>query len=516
MAGKIILGPLLGFEGNGEYTVCILTTAETPSPELALKGSTAVEFERIEATPSGVFWRAVFEAQGSPSVEYSISASGDQLVSAKGSSSWKFYIPQDTTQLRMAYASCNGFSSGKLARDTKEPQALWRELAERHEHTPFSLLLLGGDQVYADSLWTSWKEAPSVCRWAERDRAQQLTDKATPTMEGELNRFYEKLYIRNWGYHELAEVLATIPSAMMWDDHDIFDGWGSYSNEMLDCSVYRAIFRAARKYFRLFQLRSTRNKSLFLKDLGDSDPIDDGKHHAWSFRIQDTLILALDLRSARRMNRVMSDQQWDDFKNWMKVQVDDNTKAVKTVLVLSSIPVQYREFVAGGHLLGWSETLRDQDNRDSLDDDLHDHWRHASHEGERMRLIQNLFQFHEDLEKKQGFRPTLVILSGDVHVGALGLLEKVGACSRQIHQIISSGIVHPPPSWFEWMGVWATSNDNPQSLEGGSIRTHMLRPYGGDSYLRTRNFTSLERGSDDKLWVTWICEEGGKPEFPIA
>ena len=57
-------------------------------------------------------------------------------------------------------------------------------------------------------------------------------------------------------------MLATIPSIMMWDDHDIFDGWGSYPEDLQTCDVYPEIYKAAVRHFRLFQLRSTRNVTL--------------------------------------------------------------------------------------------------------------------------------------------------------------------------------------------------------------------------------------------------------------
>ena len=30
-----------------------------------------------------------------------------------------------------------------------------------------------------------------------------------------------------------------MPQVMMWDDHDIFDGWGSYPHALLTCSVFQ-------------------------------------------------------------------------------------------------------------------------------------------------------------------------------------------------------------------------------------------------------------------------------------
>jgi hypothetical protein len=49
---------------------------------------------------------------------------------------------------------------------------------------------------------------------------------------------------------------------MMWDDHDIFDGWGSYPEEQQNSPVYRDIWEQAREHFRLFQLQAADDRGL--------------------------------------------------------------------------------------------------------------------------------------------------------------------------------------------------------------------------------------------------------------
>src|SRR3546814_20870983 len=49
-------------------------------------------------------------------------------------------------------------------------------------------------------------------------------------------------------------MLASIPSIMMWDDHDLIDGWGSYPDDRQECDVYqKTIWPAAERAFRTFQ-----------------------------------------------------------------------------------------------------------------------------------------------------------------------------------------------------------------------------------------------------------------------
>ena len=57
-----------------------------------------------------------------------------------------------TTDLRIAYASCNGEEHGDMDRDGTERNAMWARMGDEHRRAPFSLLLHGGDQVYADEV----------------------------------------------------------------------------------------------------------------------------------------------------------------------------------------------------------------------------------------------------------------------------------------------------------------------------------------------------------------------------
>jgi hypothetical protein len=76
--------------------------------------------------------------------------------------------------------------------------------------------------------------------------------------------------------------------------------------------------------------------------------------------------------------------------------------------------------------------------------------------------------------------------------------------------------VHPPPSRVEWLGIQAITNDRNEYLnEDMTIETSMLTPVGSDKYLRTRNFSTFHEGSDNKLWINWVCESGDEPVYPL-
>jgi hypothetical protein len=108
-----------------------------------------------------------------------------------------------------------------------------------------------------------------------------------------------------------------------------------------------------------------------------------------------------------------------------------------------------------------------------------------------------------------------VILSGDVHVGALGVIND-HVNNDKIHQVVSSGVVHTPPSYIEWLGISAITNDRNEFLnEDKTLETSMLTPIGSAKYLRVRNFVTINEGTDEKLWINWVCDSRDKPCYAL-
>jgi len=489
MKTSIVVGPILGYERGDFYTVCILTDGLAGVPQLLVAGK-KVAFALLERVGSAQFWRAEFQpaipggATGT-ALTYSLAAAdGTALADRQDQTQWTFYVPGATEHPRLAYTSCNGFSSAALMRDTSEPYALWQKMAATHKEKPFALLLMGGDQLYADAIWSA--KAPSAIEaWTQKNYADQNKATASAKMIKEITDFYDALYPNGWKSPDMAQMLATIPSVMMWDDHDIFDGWGSYPAERQNCDVYQQVFAQAERTFKLFQLRGAANNRSRLNPAA--------KHYSMGFQFRGFHILALDNRAERTYTQIMSEQNWADAKAWLNAL---DGKPVKNLLVMVGVPVIYRSFAT-------VESVYDTTPwHEELEDDIHDHWSAKPHHAERIRLVMVLLDF---LEKHKADKTKGVLLSGDVHVGALG---QVWNERRQVGltQVISTGIVHPPPSAMAWMGIAATTSDTPESIDDGDTVPEMLTPPGGTRYLRTRNFATLYVGTDSKIWVNWICE----------
>jgi hypothetical protein len=496
LLAPLLLGPLLGFEQGGYYTVCVLAEgALAAAPVLELSTGASAAFTHGTDTPSGRFWRAeilIAPVAGPQTVTYRVMAGGTALADRAGLKAWTFYVPAAGERARLAYAACNGFSSQALAAATENPFALWKKLRKEHEAAPFALLLMGGDQLYADSVLS----LKGVKEWTEKSHRKMQAYEPSAQLVGRLDEFYDELYRQRWAEPNMAAILASVPSVMMWDDHDIIDGWGSHDDVPQGTPMYREIYRAARKYFLLYQLRTAANRSL----LDRSQLAKRSGHLTLGLEFADFRLLVMDHRSERTLTQVMSDEQHRTVKEWLAaVPGAERESPPRPVLALSGIPVVYRSFAA------LESTLECTPWTEEATDDVRDHWMASHHRGERIRLVKNLFDC----------AAPVWLLSGDVHVGALGALHEADT-GKSIYQIVSTGIVHPPPSAIEWAGLCFLTNDKPETLAGTRISTEMLTPNNGPRYLRDRNFATLRRDAKGKVWVRWICENPGltpPPEF---
>jgi hypothetical protein len=292
--------------------------------------------------------------------------------------------------------------------------------------------------------------------------------------------YYFVRYCWLWEQPELAPILPAIPSLMMWDDHDIFDGWGSHDPEWQACATFRGIYAAAREQFALFQLAARPEE---LPAHGFRDP--GGAHFGWAYRLRDDIgVIAPDLRSERSLERIMGEAGWPAF-----VAMLESLAHCRHVLLLSSVPLLNAH---EGLLERLYEALP---GYQYFQLDLRDQWRSIFHHDEWLRLLRHLFDF----SARTGARVTA--LSGEIHLGALASAQR-GA--TKICQLTSSGIVHPPPpapivAFLDWM-----STGPAEEIEPG-LRLELLEiPGHGKRFLGARNWLALElSGANPGLSAIW-------------
>jgi phosphodiesterase/alkaline phosphatase D-like protein len=127
------------------------------------------------------------------------------------------------TPLRVAFGSCRWAAPPPGGDDPAGPDAL-DALARRIAADPDGtggarpdLLLLLGDQIYADE--TSAATRAWLAR--RRDLAEPPWDQVADYEE------YTHLYYESWLDPEIRWLLSTVPSCMIFDDHDIIDDWNT-------------------------------------------------------------------------------------------------------------------------------------------------------------------------------------------------------------------------------------------------------------------------------------------------
>jgi len=146
------------------------------------------------------------------------------------------HTPAEGEPVRLAFGSC------RVAVPHEPPYALSKDDDDRGrevdalyalalrmrdqpvEQWPTRLLMLG-DQVYADEV------SPGVRRFIERRR-----DTGKPPGEQVADfEEYTRLYWESWGQPVMRWLLSTLPTAMIFDDHDVHDDWnisGSWLRDM--------------------------------------------------------------------------------------------------------------------------------------------------------------------------------------------------------------------------------------------------------------------------------------------
>ena len=500
---KTILGPILGFRSSTPtvWNCCVLhvfqdLTAAAP----ALKWKQGTTSQSTNGQP-------IYTHGNSQVWVYEIPAALQAAEStvayelADGTGAATFTVPAQQATPRLAYCSCNGFSDPKIARDLANPVERWQHLGQQHAAQPFHLLLMGGDQIYADQMWSN---VPELEEWANKSRGNQIRSGFTQLMEAHVRQHYFDLYTVNWARTGPAEMLASIPTVMMWDDHDITDGWGSHPDNLQlrnpalrGGGVLPGLFTVAREFFEAFQLRVAPGTAR-------AETITPGGQNLTSLhQIGSVALLVADLRSERTRNQIVSDASWGQIAAALHALPND--RSVKHLLVMSSIPVIY----PNGGILNSLASLIPWDPVSDPQDDLIDHWSDSHHHSERERFIRLLFK----VAHEKAIRVTL--LTGDVHVAGQGIIESdrrqdVPTNSNVITQLIASGIVHPPSGGAIALNALnllaASAQEIYRGVEGWLVPFWSNGPY----LLPKRNWLSLVPVENNSLRAQWHVESVDK------
>ncbi|TXS31008.1 alkaline phosphatase family protein [Streptomyces sp. ms191] len=122
--------------------------------------------------------------------------------------------------LRVAFGSCRWAAKPAAGHDPVGPDALdtlATALAADPGRARPDVLLLLGDQVYAD------ETSAATRRWL----AARRDPRDAPGSEVGDYEEYTRLYDESWRDPEVRWLLSTVPSLMIFDDHDVIDDWNT-------------------------------------------------------------------------------------------------------------------------------------------------------------------------------------------------------------------------------------------------------------------------------------------------
>ncbi|RCG32687.1 alkaline phosphatase family protein [Sphaerisporangium album] len=318
-----------------------------------------------------------------------------------------------------------------------------------------SLMIFLGDQVYAD-------EPSQQMLDFIRSRRQDGPDEIVGFEE------YAELYRQAWTDPVVRWVLSTVPTAMIFDDHDVRDDWNTsetWRRQMAEVPWWPARVISALGAYWVYQhlgnLSPSERKAdpvyAAIRAGGDADggamldafaerADQDPASTRWSYSrdIGRTRLVMLDTRSARKLDRgdrrMLDEDEWSWFDELA-------TGGVDHLLIGSSVPV----FLPSGifDVESWNEAVADgawgprasrvaEKIRQALD---LEHW------GAFRKSFEEFGRVLVDVAAgRRGRAPaTIVLMSGDVHYSYLAAAGPVSADldSARIYQAVCSPIRNP-------------------------------------------------------------------------
>lgn len=489
---NILLGPLISVANNIEYIVTVVVdTSDTLELELS-KLTLISEINRIKLR-KGQYVQFKFSMSAKSTnevVHYRISNHKEYLKNKSGVDSWQFEVPSKSITPRIFTCSCNGDGSKLPDHQQADDMYMWKKMCEVHSEYPCHLLIMSGDQIYADTMWQHvqyLKNQTDLIK--DKDKLVNFQLGTTrDQLRTELCEFYEQLYFDSWGHSDIAFMLASTPSLMMWDDHDIFDGYGSHDSKVQNSELVRMIYEVASYYFKLFQSRPA-NINVYLSSKLE--------HFAQHISYRNYEFFALDGRSQRNQTRVCSNAQYQELKSRLIQGVFNNGKydnATNPKILCMIIAVPIAHFHYSKFAFGIASVFSGGDFRNDSKDDTLDQWSHTNHRDEQKKLLDIITQ----ASNKNDVRYSCVV-SGDVH--SAGVAQAYGEKQIQdkrgklfypyIAQVVSSPIVHKSQSLLQELILKSISR-NKMTIDGCMIQ---LKNFGGikKKTIHERNFVVLEK-----------------------
>ncbi|MEV0585925.1 alkaline phosphatase D family protein [Nonomuraea sp. NPDC050310] len=434
---SLVVGPLLRYVDSSSASIWVETSVPC---EVGVRAS-GVDASSRTFTVHGHHYAIVdIEAAGA----YEVRLDGERVWPLPGESPSRITLTNQDKATRLAFGSCRTSVPHDAAHNRTHGPDLLRAYARHLKNAPEQewpdALLLLGDQVYADS------PSAEMVRFIQERRPGTEPAKEIADYEE-----YAELYRLAWSDPEIRWLLSTVPTSMIFDDHDLRDDWNTsrdWRRKMAKVEwwprrviaglgaywVYQHLGNlspAERAEDELFarlrecdEVEATKALDVFAAR-ADADPAS----NRWSYSREfgDTRLIMVDTRCARQLtprDRMMLDPtEW----SWLLEQVSAPTGRL---VIGSSIPYLLPEGVH--YVQNWNEALSDG-RWGRLVARLSETFRQAF-DLEHWAAFRQSFDQLGSLLHRQG-KPVL-ILSGDVHYS-------YAAQAGPIHQLVCSPIRNP-------------------------------------------------------------------------
>ncbi|HEX6755931.1 MAG TPA: alkaline phosphatase D family protein [Mycobacteriales bacterium] len=363
---------------------------------------------------------------------------------------------------RLAFGSCRYASTLSVVSDgrygTDALDAYARLLADApDEEWPDGLMLLG-DQVYADDTSPLTQDVIRRRRDVSKPPGLQVANFAE----------YAALYNESWGDPLVRWLYATVPTSMIFDDHDIHDDWntsGVWRRRMQRTSWWQERITGGLTAYWIYQHIGNLSPAALAEDEiyrkvcaseGDVGPLlhefaaaadreaDGAKGYRWSYRrdLFGVRVVVIDSRCGRILDDRERAMLGRSEAKWIEDQLDGE---YEHLVLGTSLPWLLPRAVHD--LESWDEALC------------------AGSRGERMIRFGEKMREAADLEHWAAFRAsfdwlagviaevgrrpdapaTVCVLSGDVHHQYVAEARWPEPITSRVHQIVISPVHHSVP-----------------------------------------------------------------------
>jgi hypothetical protein len=445
---RLALGPVIGHTDDTSTRIWIQVVDEPLNYRLRVSGVGLFDFASTEGDVRE-FRTAIATVTGlQPDIRYNYSVMCRGRVVPGTRASFRT-MPARGSMANILFCA---ISCSKHVND-----GAWHDFAKFVKDAKPHFILMMGDQIYAD------EDTPNVF-------SEHFQSRPEPRREALANK--HKL---TWGRDVVREVLANFPSYMMWDDHDIRDGWGSVASDSPTLLARyprgRTIYERHNAYFEdcrdvYWHFQACHNP-LFVPDekppniVTGPPPTGTRRAMPFAFRCGRLVIVMLDSRGARDIFRdpqqlpILGHEQWGYLHDVVE-SLDPEVEAIAIVTptpIASADPDGQVQRLLGdrtddvekfkrGNPEGVLE-LKSGSNSEipitvanvhlsrltgvplnlgtfmlSKVDEARDQWSHKASRGEQMALLKLAGEARLK-NAAPGPGRTLLFLSGDIHVGCL-------------------------------------------------------------------------------------------------